>query len=111
MNILWQIEWMRCVPQVAGVENLVVECGWRATATEGAHSASGYGSCTWQQPESAEGFTPYNELTEDQVLGWVYGSGVDRTATEAALTKQVNDLINPPIVQPALPWANTESHA
>ena len=111
MNILWQIEWMRCVPQVAGVENLVVECGWRATATEGAHSATAYGSCTWSQPESAEGFTPYNELTEDQVLGWVYGSGVDRTATEAALTKQINDLINPPIVQPALPWANTESHA
>jgi hypothetical protein len=51
-------------------------------------------------------------LTEDQVLGWVYGSGVDRAAVEASLTKQVNDLINPPIVQPALPWANnTESHA
>ena len=111
MNILWRIEWMRCVPQVEGVENLVVECGWRATATEGAHSASAYGSCSWSQPESAEGFVPYNELTEDQVLGWVYGSGVDRAATEAALTKQVNDLINPPIVQPPLPWANTESHA
>ena len=111
MNILWQIEWMRCVPQVAGVENLVIECGWRATATEGAHSATAYGSCTWSQPESAEGFVPYNKLTEDQVLGWVYTSGVDRTATEAALTKQINDLINPPIVQPALPWANTESHA
>ena len=111
MNILWQIEWMRCVPQVAGVENLVIECGWRATATEGSHSASAYGSCSWSQPESAEGFTPYNELTEDQVLGWVYTSGVDRTATEAALTKQINHLINPPIVQPPLPWANTESHA
>ncbi len=112
MNILWQIEWMRCVPQVEGVENLVVECGWRATASDGPHSATAYGSCIWSQPESAEGFVPYAELTEDQVLGWVYGSGVDRTATEAALQRQLADLINPPIVQPALPWANsTESHA
>lgn len=104
MKLIWQIEWMRCVPQVEGVENLVVECGWRATATEGAHSATAYGSCTWSQPESAEGFTPYSELTEDQVLGWVFCSGVDRAATEASLQRQLADLINPPVVQPPLPW-------
>lgn len=105
MNILWQIEWMRCVPQVEGVEHLVVECGWRATASKDLHSANGYGSCTWSQPESVEGFTPYQELTEDQVLGWVFATNVDRAAVEASLTKQVNDLINPRIVQPPLPWA------
>ena len=106
MNILWQIEWMRCVPQVAGVENLVVECGWRATASDGPHSATAYGSCSWSQPESAEGFTPYAELTEDQVLGWVWSSGVDREATEAAVRQQLDALINPPTIMSPLPWSN-----
>ena len=106
MNILWQIEWMRCVPQVAGVENLVVECGWRATASDGPHSATAYGSCSWSQPESAEGFTPYAELTEDQVLGWVWSSGVDREATEAAVAAQLDALVRPATVMAQLPWSN-----
>lgn len=104
MHILWQIEWMRCVPQVEGIENLVVECGWRATAREGEYSATAYGSCSWSQPESAEGFTPYAELTEQQVLGWVWNSGVDRATVETSLTQQLTSLINPPIIQPPLPW-------
>lgn len=106
MNILWQIEWMRCVPQVAGVENLVIECGWRVTASDGPHSATAYGSCSWSQPESAEGFTPYAELTEDQVLGWVWSSGVDREATEAAVAAQLDALVRPATVMAQLPWSN-----
>ena len=108
----WKIEWMKTIPQAAGVKDVVVECGWRLTGTEGEHTASAYGSVGFTVPESpGEKFPPFDKLTEQQVLSWVWSSGVDREATEAAVTQQVAALINPPVVQPPLPWANTESHA
>ena len=49
-------------------------------------------------------YTPYNQLTQDQVLQWVWASGVDKDATEAAVQTNLNNLINPPIITPKLPW-------
>jgi hypothetical protein len=51
-----------------------------------------------------ENFTPYNQLTQDQVLGWVWANGVDKAATEAAVEGQIQNQKNPPIVSPKLPW-------
>jgi hypothetical protein len=51
-------------------------------------------------------FTPYANLTQDQVLGWIWASGVDKDATEAAVEQQIQNQINPPIVTPPLPWAS-----
>jgi hypothetical protein len=50
-------------------------------------------------------FTPYADLTLDQVLGWVWANGVDKTATEAAVEGQIEAQKNPPIVSPPLPWS------
>jgi hypothetical protein len=50
-------------------------------------------------------FTPYAQLTESQVLGWIWANGVDQTATEAAVAQQIQNQINPPVVTPPLPWA------
>jgi hypothetical protein len=52
-----------------------------------------------------EPFTPYADLTEEQVLGWIWESGVDKTAQEAAVALQIENQINPPVVTPPLPWA------
>jgi hypothetical protein len=49
-------------------------------------------------------FTPYNQLTKDQVLGWIWANGVDKDATEAAVEGQIENQKNPPIVSPKLPW-------
>jgi hypothetical protein len=43
-------------------------------------------------------------LTQDQVLGWIWAGGVDKANTEAAVNLQIANLINPPVVQPPLPW-------
>jgi len=50
-------------------------------------------------------YTPYAQLTQDQVLGWIWAGGVDKAATEAAVQAQIDNLINPPVVQPPLPWS------
>jgi hypothetical protein len=43
-------------------------------------------------------------LTKEQVLGWIWASGVDKDATEAAVAQQIENQKNPPIVYPPLPW-------
>jgi hypothetical protein len=50
-------------------------------------------------------FIPYQDLTLDIVLGWIWANGVDKAATEAAVQTQIDNQINPPIITPTLPWA------
>ena len=74
-------------------------CHWTATAVDGEHTASIYSTCSW-----ADGTvnTPYADLTQATVLGWVWES-VDKTATEAALAAQIA-LQKNPVQLSGTPW-------
>ena len=99
----WQIEWMKTTPSTATPPEFVIECGWRCSATEGEFSGTVYSTCSFAGP--GDPFTPYADLTQDQVLGWCWANGVDKDATEAAVQQQIDNQINPPVIQPPLPWA------
>jgi hypothetical protein len=43
-------------------------------------------------------------LTQEQVLGWCYANGVDKSAIEANVSLQIANQINPPVVSLPLPW-------
>jgi hypothetical protein len=49
-------------------------------------------------------FTPYEDLTQEEVLTWIWANGVDKDATEEAVEQQIENQINPPVVTPPLPW-------
>jgi hypothetical protein len=51
-------------------------------------------------------FTPYANLTQEQVLGWIWANGVDKASAEAAVQTQIDNQINPPVTSPALPWSS-----
>lgn len=75
---------------------------WNVTAVDGEHSASAYGTAGFTPDASTPGFKPYNQLTEADVLAWVWGS-VDKAAAEASLTQQIEAKKNP-ITLNGLPW-------
>ena len=75
---------------------------WRCTAVDGDHSASAYGTCSFTPDASADGFVPYENLTEEQVIVWVWGQ-VDKIATEAALAAKIDAEKNP-TTEAGLPW-------
>jgi hypothetical protein len=102
MNITWAIEWLRTTPTTATPPEYVISCGWRCTGTDGQYTGTVYSSCSFTQ--ESDTFTPYADLTQDQVLGWVWSSGVNKDATEAAVAGQIEAQINPPVIQPPLPW-------
>ena len=81
--------------------NGFVTCAhWQATAVDGEHTASIYSTCSW-----ADGTvnTPYENLTPETVLAWVWES-VDKTATEAALAANIALQKNPVTAQ-GTPWS------
>lgn len=101
--ITWVIEWMQCKPAEGSLTDVVVTAGWRCNGVQDTYSATSYGSASFPTPEGT--FVPYADLTQDQVLGWVWANGVDKFTTEAGVVNQIDNQINPPIVQPPLPWA------
>ena len=102
MTILWLIERLLCKPLEGSNPDVVITADWRCNGSQESFSGTCYGSCSFAPP--AGEFTPYQDLTQEQVLGWCYENGVDKTAIEANVTQQINDQINPPVVTLPLPW-------
>ena len=75
---------------------------WRVEAVDGDYSASAYGSAGFTPDASAADFVPYDQLTEDVVLAWVWGS-VDKAETEASLAQRIEAKKNP-VTLNGLPW-------
>jgi hypothetical protein len=102
-TITWNISQLDCLPQSAEGADYVVTAHWSCNGVDGDYSGSVYSTCLFAVVQGA--FTPYADLTQDQVLGWIWANGVDKDATEAAVEQQIANAKNPPIVSPALPWA------
>ena len=75
---------------------------WNVTAVDGEHSASAYGTAGFTPDASSPSFKPYDQLTEVDVLAWVWSS-VDKAAAEASLAQQIEAKKNP-VTLNGLPW-------
>jgi len=84
----------------------VIVAHWRVTAEETVgdvtYTASSYGTCGFTPDPTSPDFVPYADLTEADVLAWVYES-VDKDATEAALTTSIAQQKAPPTLV-GTPW-------
>lgn len=104
----WKIEQIWVKPTDGDLQNVVVTAAWRCSAeqVEGDKTYTGtcYGTASFNTADPAE-FIQLANLTEADVLGWVWVSGVDKDATESSVQAQIDSKINPPIVVPPLPWA------
>ena len=102
MTILWLIERLLVKPTEGSNTDVVITADWRCNGSQDNYSGTCYGSCSFQPPSGS--FTPYEDLTQDQVLQWCYANGVDKSAIEANVTAQIANQINPPVVSLPLPW-------
>jgi hypothetical protein len=102
ISINWIIERLLVKPTEGTLTDVVIIADWRCNGSQESYSGTCYGSCSFAPPSGS--FTPYNELTEQQVLDWCYSNGVDKSAIEANVTAQIENQINPPVIAPPLPW-------
>jgi hypothetical protein len=97
---------MQTTPTTATPPETVITAGWRCNGAETANSkdytSTVYGTCAFPMPEGT--FTPYDQLTQQQVLGWCWANGVDKPVTEASVQGLIDGQINPTVIQPPLPW-------
>ena len=85
-------------------DGAVITAHWYCLGTDAdGNSARSYGTTSHTPDPSAEGFIPYDDLTEEIVLGWVHGS-VDKDATEASIASKIDAIANPTTAA-GTPWA------
>jgi hypothetical protein len=81
-------------------DGFVTTAHWQATAVDGEHSASIYNTCSWSDGTPT---VDYADLTQEQVLGWIWANGVDKDAVEASLAAQIEAQKNP-VTATGVPW-------
>ena len=102
ITISWLIERLLVKPAEGSLTDVVITADWRCNGSQDSYSGTCYGSCSFAPPSGS--FTPYDQLTEAQVLDWCYANGVDKNAIEANVSLQIANQINPPVVALPLPW-------
>ena len=108
----WSVTSMYTLPMVEGQTDVVVLAQWAVSGTDGTYSET-LGSNTTQFTITASepNFTPYADLTEEQVVGWIKKIlGEDGVVSyEATIAGNIVSQANPPVQPTAqpLPWVTT----
>lgn len=80
-------------------DGLVTTAHYRVDAVDGDYSAGAYGSVGFERGET---FTPYDSLTEVQVIAWVKDK-LEVAEIEASLQAQIDAKKNP-VTATGVPW-------
>ena len=80
-------------------DKFITTVHYNVSAVDGDYTASTYGTVGYTE-EGA--FTPYSQLTEAVVVGWVQAS-LDKDPVEASLAAQIEAPKNP-VSESGLPW-------
>jgi|TARA_R110000824_G_scaffold348161_1_gene534911 hypothetical protein len=105
----WKIISLLAYPEEAGETDVVFQVNWQCYASElktnpevPPYSATSVGSVEVTY-EAGDPFTPYNQLTEEQVWQWV-NPNIDRPALEANLQSMIDAEKTPATVNLPPPW-------
>jgi hypothetical protein len=109
MAVTWEISALERNSSDDGV----IVAHWRAYAGEivgegedaVTHAGSSYGTCGFTPDSSADGYTAYADITEEQAIGWVKDSMGEEavTAVEDSIAAQIADS-KAPSVAVGTPW-------
>lgn len=103
ISINWIIKQLLVKKTEGSLSDAVITANWSCRGSDGTFGTVMTG-CVSFAPPSGD-FTPYNKLTEAQVLGWCWDNGVDKASVEASVEKQIVEQTNAPVVALPLPWS------
>ena len=94
----WKVENLVYYPTKDGKSQVVYEVSWRCNGTEEkdgeTYSSSAAGNNIIAYDADAS-FTAFDDLTEDQVLGWIWETDVVKADIEATVQASVDEHITP----------------
>ena len=100
-TITWSITNMVIIPQVDGYSDFAWQVSWSCSASDGTNTKAMGSATTFSPEQQGEPYTPYDQLTEVQVIAWVKEAlGPEKTAnTESVVTSLLTAQVAP------LPWS------
>lgn len=101
MEYIWSIYLLDCLPHEEGYDKVVKTIHWGYTCNASGYTSYSYG--TVSLPAPVEAFTPFDELTEDKVITWLT-QNLSMESLQNSLIRQIEDQINPPILNLPPPW-------
>lgn len=106
----WKVTNLKKLDTIEGMTDVAVHARWVRTGTdEDGNSGEFNGATPLRLPESGSAnFTPFEELTEEQVVEWIKGEIASHSGYEehivGQITKQINAKKNPIVEVQTLPW-------
>ena len=82
-------------------DGFITVAHWQCTGTDGDLTSSVYATCSF----TGEVATPYEQVTQEQVLDWCWANGVDKDAVEQSIASRIEALKNP-VSAAGVPWAS-----
>lgn len=111
IQLAWRVIKMECLPEYQGSRLYVFNVNWKCLSYyNGIAGGPFYGEVegftSMPVPENVSSFTPYDELSESQVLSWVYSNMTisEKERFETLAKEKILNQINPPIVSLPNPW-------
>lgn len=106
----WIISAMDTAVKSDELTDVVKVIHWRRSAQDIINGNSYYvdtfGAIQCDEPDPMS-FTPYQDLTFEQICGWLE-SKLDVSKIDENLSLKLENVINPPIVQLPLPWESQQ---
>jgi hypothetical protein len=107
MVITWTITKLDVYEQAQGETNVVCIAFWNVNATDSVYSSNIQGTQSLIY-ETGMPFTPYDDLTEPQIIEWVKNAMGPTLVNsfENQASNMVYEQERPIIITPPLPWSN-----
>ena len=108
ITYIWSITSLSTVPKVDNKLDVVVLAQWTLTGKDELGIQGSLISSSQFTLAQGQGYTPYKDLTEDEVIGWVQTTlgvaGINNA--ETAIQSQILSTLNPSVIptQQPLPW-------
>jgi hypothetical protein len=85
----------------------VVNAMFNVSGTDGNYTAYIDAQISFTPEQSESGFVPYDQLTQDEVIGWINTATNNQESYYASVQGQINSMITPPVspTNTPLPWS------
>lgn len=102
----WAVNSLTAYPKYAELTDVVFQVAWVLSATDGTYNSAAYGSVDVTYVPGTV-YTPYDQLTLDQVNGWVADAlgpdGIAKAQADCDAAIEAQKATNLPVTPP-LPW-------
>ena len=105
INYTWNITQLECYPQTAGQTNVVCKAEWSLSGSYEAYTNTLTGVASFVY-DGTSSYTPYDQLTEAQVIQWTQSSLGEQFVAEAehSIAENIQAAMSSAPVTPPLPW-------